>query len=211
MKRIAALGLVALLAGGCGPARGSGDDDDDNGLVGNGGSLENPEYWLPGTINRSFKLRGQNNPVGFSSNQSENPTFNIEYKDIGTYNGSTIEIPTDPDIGDNYDEGIGLYIIIENGRLDPDQDPFYFGEGYWEDCPDESPTCIPVCENGQVWGDHLNEKLDSLGGFLLDYEGVGSPIGSRRIPTFIINGPWEGGSFYGDSEYYNWSEPCNFY
>ena len=187
----------------------SGCPVDDGRLEGNGtGTPDDPVCWVTGRVNRSFEMKGQNNPVGFSSFYSEDQTYSVEYLDIGTFDGEIIEIPPHEDIGEDYETGIGTYLVIEGERLTPEQDPKYFEENYWLNCPEGEPTCLPVCDNGKIWGDHLNDTLDQLGGFLLDYTGVGLSDSEGRLTTYVVDCPWGGSDQYINAQLNDFSDPC---
>ncbi|MAG60932.1 hypothetical protein CL619_04050 [archaeon] len=207
MKRmIASLGLVALL-GAC--------DGDGDRLEGNGGvegSEDDPSYVVAGSCSGSFMLQGDGHPVGFSTGYADNPEFRVDYKEIGLLDGSVIIISADGDFGDNYQSGIGTYEILEDEMLTP-ENSLYFDEGYFDTCPDEYSTCLPFCEDGQIWGDSLNDKIDRLGGFLLRFNGEGtdenSSFNNRIYTAFLIEGPWSGGDACSSTEEADYSGDCS--
>lgn len=171
--------------------------DGDSRLNGGGtGSPDDPVYVVTGSCIGSFMLHGDGNPVGFSVGSASNSEFHVDYKEIGELNGLVISIFADSDFGDNYYSGIGTYDILGDQSLDEDNSVF-FEEGYFDSCPDEYEPCLPICEDGQIWGDSLNDKLDRLGGFLLQFYGEGADPGStydgKIFTAFPIEGPWGGG------------------
>ncbi len=196
------LTLVALLAG-CGPG-GSGP-----GLNGGipVGSSSSPAYWVDGYCSVSFKVQGEGNPVGFSSFGANNSTYEIAYKDIGTFEGDIITIPADSDIGDDFWTGIGTYTILETTTL-TEENSRYFGAGVYNNCEDGT-TCIPLCDNGQVWGDNINDKLEEYGGFLLELDSVGGSDETRAEPTFLLEGAWNGHDACKTTVAYNLNGDCS--
>jgi hypothetical protein len=205
MKRmLAALGLVGLLGTGC--------PIDDDRLEGNGtGTPDDPVYVVTGESDPSLMLQGVGNPVGYSTWNADNSQFSTEYAMIGFFDeGGVIVIPESSEVGDHWTQGVGTYELLDNGEgLTEENAPFYFVESDFQNCPSGQDECIPICDNGQIWGDYLNNKLEGSEGFLILHTREAESVPTWMYTAFTLEGPWEGRDAARETETSDYSGDCS--
>jgi len=154
-------------------------------------------------------MQGEGNPVGYSVGGAHNEVYETEYKDIGTFDGTVIEIPPDADIGDSDWEGIGSYVVLDEEYLTPDIEgaDYFFDESYFDNCPSEYETCLPVCADGRPWSEHMNEKIDEYGGFLLQNHDIDDDGVFTQV-FFVVDDPWGGDSACRSTSFWSHSGDC---